>query len=116
MGTLTLAVTGATGYLGRAVVAEARAQGHSILVLVRDVHRAPDEWVQDPGIALLEGPLEQLTSATLEGVDAVLHLAAAMVGDDAVRWAPRARCWQQSLAANPHPVWYWPAQCPCMEA
>lgn len=85
MGTLTLAVTGATGYLGRAVVAEARAQGHSILVLVRDVHRAPDEWVQDPGIALLEGPLEQLTSATLEGVDAVLHLAAAMVGDDAVQ-------------------------------
>jgi len=85
LGALTLAVTGATGYLGRAVVAEARARGHSVHALLRDARQAPDAWVRDPGIALQEGSLERLTPAALKRVDAVLHLAAAMAGNDATQ-------------------------------
>lgn len=85
MGALTLAVSGATGYLGQAVVAEARARGHSVRVLLRDTTRVPGSWALDQGIVLQEGPMELLTPAALAGVDAVLHLAAAMAGDDAVQ-------------------------------
>lgn len=83
MGALKLAVTGASGYLGRAVVAEARARGHSVRALIRDAHRAPREWAQDAGIETIEGPLEGLALSAVAGVDAVLHLAAALSGDDA---------------------------------
>ena len=82
MGALTLAVSGGTGYLGQVVVAEARARGHSVRVFLRDANRAPRGWTRDPGIVLQEGPIENLTPAALAGVDAVLHLAAAMSGDD----------------------------------
>lgn len=83
MGALTLAVTGASGYLGRAVVAQARARGHLVRALLRDVRRAPAGWSHDPGVKLIEAPLERLASPAFAGVDAVLHLAAAMSGDDA---------------------------------
>lgn len=85
MGALNLAVTGATGYLGRAVVAQARARGHRVRALLRDVRQAPAGWEKDPGITLRQGPLEGLTPSDLAGVDAVLHLAAAMTGDDAAQ-------------------------------
>lgn len=83
MGALRLAVTGASGYLGREVVTEARARGHSVRALIRDARRAPVEWAQDAGIKVIEGPLERLSPATLANVDAVLHLAATLSGDDA---------------------------------
>jgi nucleoside-diphosphate-sugar epimerase len=83
VGALRLAVTGASGYLGRAVVAEARNRGHSVRALVRDARRAPGGWGQDAGIEPIEGPLERLSPSALAGVDAVLHLAAALSGDDA---------------------------------
>lgn len=83
MGALTLAVTGASGYLGRAVVDHARTCGHQVRALLRDARRAPAAWARDPGVELVEGPLERLVPGNLYGVNAVLHLAAAMSGDDA---------------------------------
>lgn len=85
MGALTLAITGSNGYLGRAVVAQARAKGHHVRALVRDARQAPGDWARDPGIVLQPGALERLTPVDLTGVDAVLHLAAAMSGDDAAQ-------------------------------
>lgn len=85
MGSLTLAVTGATGYLGQAVVARARAQGHRVRVFLRNAQQVPPVWKTDPGVELREGPLLSVAPETLVGVDAVLHLAAAMTGDDAVQ-------------------------------
>lgn len=85
MGALTLAVTGANGYLGRAVVKQARARGHRVVVLLRDRRKAPPEWADDAGIVLQEAPLKSLTPTRLHGVDALLHLAAAMAGDDAAQ-------------------------------
>jgi len=106
MGALTLAITGATGYLGQEVVAQARDHGHSLHLFVRDARQVPSGWAADSAITLHEGPLTQMTAADLAGVDAVLHLAAAMTGDDAAQetgtLAPmRAVC--AAIAASPVP-------------
>lgn len=66
---LNLLVTGAGGFLGRAVVAEARAQGHA----VRGVTRAD--------VDLVTGDL----SGLLDGIECVIHLAGALSGDCAVQ-------------------------------
>lgn len=87
MGALTLAVTGATGYLGRAVVDAARTEGHAVRVLVRDAARVPAVWADDGAITVLPRALRDVTPADLAGVDAVLHLAAALEGDDAAQEA-----------------------------
>lgn len=99
MGALTLAITGAGGYLGRAVVARARAQGHTVRALVRDAAQTPAEWAQDGGITVQAVALDGLTPADLAGVDAVLHLAAAMTGDDAAQEAGTLAPMRALLAA-----------------
>lgn len=99
MGALTLAITGAGGYLGRAVVARARAQGHAVRALLRDAAQAPADWAQDGGITVHVAPLENLTPADLAGVDAVLHLAATMTGDDAAQEAGTLAPMRALLAA-----------------
>jgi len=95
----TLAVTGATGYLGRAVVEAARAQGLVVRALVRDAARVPAGWADDAGITVQAGALERLSPADLTGVDAVLHLAAAMQGDDAAQEAGTLAPMRALLAA-----------------
>jgi nucleoside-diphosphate-sugar epimerase len=81
---MKLLVTGASGFLGQAVVSEALARGHSVRAMVRtgtDVSGLP--WY---GAAHLEYARVDLRSrkgldAALAGVDAVLHLAASLAGD-----------------------------------
>jgi uncharacterized protein (TIGR01777 family) len=74
---LTVAVSGASGLIGRALVAALRQDGHTVLRLVRRQAAAPDEISWGPG----EGRLDP---AALAGVDAVVHLSGAGVGDR--RW------------------------------
>jgi nucleoside-diphosphate-sugar epimerase len=80
---MKLLVTGAHGFLGRSVVAAALAQGHTVRALAR-----PGRAQRlDPATGLEEVAADLLTTADLRpacaGVDAVLHLAAALHGDDA---------------------------------
>ncbi len=78
---LTIVVTGAAGFIGRAVVAAARAQGHTVRALVRRAESALPEWDEGviPVVAdLLSG--SDLTDA-LSGADVVIHLAAKISGD-----------------------------------
>lgn len=74
MGALTLVITGAAGYLGRATVAEARARGHRVRAVTRTAAQG-GETVCD----LARG----VPPAALAGADAVIHCAAALTGDEA---------------------------------
>ena len=71
------AITGASGLIGSAVAESLTAQGHEVVRLVRREAAAADEAAWDP----LAGTVDL---AALEGVEAVVHLAGAGVGDR--RW------------------------------
>lgn len=77
-------ITGATGFLGTYVVAEALRQGHQVWAIVRptsNVTRLP--WHDHPSLELVRLDLRQRSGLTeaLAGVDGVIHLAAAKTGD-----------------------------------
>ena len=74
---MKVAVTGASGLIGSALVVRLRRDGHKVLRLVRRVTTAPDEVRWDPD----EGYVDL---AALDGTAAVVHLAGAGVGDH--RW------------------------------
>ncbi|MGP4110723.1 TIGR01777 family oxidoreductase [Streptomyces sp. 4N509B] len=74
-----IAVTGSSGLIGSALVRSLRADGHEVVRLVRRPPRAGDEAEWDPS-----GRRREVTVAALTGCDAVVHLAAAGVGDR--RW------------------------------
>ncbi|MBN1204428.1 MAG: TIGR01777 family oxidoreductase [Myxococcaceae bacterium] len=81
-GPLTVAVSGATGLLGSALVPFLTTGGHPVRRLVRrggDASRGDVAW--NPGKG-------EIDAAALEGVDAVVHLAGANV---AQRWTPEAK-------------------------
>lgn len=74
---MKIAVTGASGLIGTALVAELRSEGHEVLRLVRRVPDAVDEVAWDPRAGTVD-------LAGLRGIDAAVHLAGAGVGDK--RW------------------------------
>jgi nucleoside-diphosphate-sugar epimerase len=81
---LRLLVTGAGGFLGRYVVAEALRRRHDVLAMVRpatDPAKLP--WHDDPGVKLVRADLRGKTgwADEIKDVDAVIHLAAAVGGD-----------------------------------
>jgi len=74
---MKVAVTGASGLIGSALVPALRARGHEVVRLVRRAPSAPDEVRWDPAAGTVD-------LAGLQGIDAVVHLAGAGVGDK--RW------------------------------
>jgi uncharacterized protein (TIGR01777 family) len=72
-------VTGAHGLIGTALIPRLRADGHRVVRLVRGDPEGADDVRWDPGAATIDG-------AGLEGVDAVVHLAGAGIGDK--KWTP----------------------------
>ncbi|MCW2724251.1 MAG: hypothetical protein JWN35_1172 [Frankiales bacterium] len=74
---MKIAVTGASGLIGSALLPALRADGHDVVRFVRGEADAPDARSWDPSARRLDP--EQLAD-----VDAVVHLAGAGVGDK--RW------------------------------
>ncbi|MFC9547968.1 TIGR01777 family oxidoreductase [Streptomyces sp. NPDC014603] len=74
-----IAVAGASGLIGGALVGSLTADGHRVVRLVRGTPRGPDQVRWDP-----EGG--SVDAAGLAGCDAVVNLAGAGVGDR--RWTP----------------------------
>jgi uncharacterized protein (TIGR01777 family) len=72
-----IAVTGSSGLIGSALVGYLKSEGHTVQRLIRRKPIAPDEVQWDPAAGTID-------LAPLEGVDAVIHLAGAGVGDK--RW------------------------------
>lgn len=77
-----VAVTGSSGLIGAALVAQLQSDGYKVLKLVRRPPRAADEISWDPNKG-------EIDLKSLEGVDAVFHLAGAGVGDK--RWTAAYR-------------------------
>ncbi len=74
----TVAVTGASGLIGTALVSQLRADGYEVKKLVRRATRSNDEVSWNP-------TLGEIDLASLAGTDAIVHLAGAGVGDK--RWS-----------------------------
>ncbi|MEV6960438.1 TIGR01777 family oxidoreductase [Streptomyces sp. NPDC051207] len=72
-----IAVAGASGLVGSALVRSLTADGHEVVRLVRRAPRAADEVRWDPG-------RRSVDAAGLAGCDAVVNLAGAGIGDR--RW------------------------------
>lgn len=75
-----IAVTGASGLIGSALVGYLKSEGHTVQRLVRRATVAPDEIRWDPKTGFVD-------IDALRGVDAVIHLAGVGVGDK--RWTKR---------------------------
>src|SRR5206468_9821755 len=67
-------VAGSSGLIGTALVADLRHAGHEVLRLVRRTPAAPDERGWDP-------PAGRIDDGTFDGVDAVVNLGGAGIGD-----------------------------------
>ena len=75
-----IAVTGASGLIGSALVGYLKSQGHTVQRLVRRPAVSAEEITWDP----IAGTVDM---EALAGVDAVIHLAGAGVGDK--RWTKK---------------------------
>ena len=78
---MRLVVTGSSGLMGGALVAEARRRGHDVMPLVRRPPR-PGEAQWDPVSGWID-------ARALDGADAVVNLAGAGIGDR--RWSAARR-------------------------
>lgn len=80
---MNIAVTGASGLVGSALVPFLTSEGHRVLRLVRSLlHAQPEEVQWDPDRGIRE-------PALLEGLDAVVHLAGANIAER--RWTPEQK-------------------------
>ena len=84
-GARPILVTGATGFIGRRLVALLRDHGRSVRTFVLPNEPIPDEW--DSSVCIEYGDISdrQAVENAVEGVAAVVHLAA-VVGD----WGPES--------------------------
>ncbi len=83
---MDVAITGSSGLIGTALGASLRADGHTVVPVLRRppaAGGATDRWVAwDPAAGTID-------AAGLEGIDAVVHLAGAGIGDH--RWSDAHR-------------------------
>jgi uncharacterized protein (TIGR01777 family) len=78
---MQIAVTGASGLIGSALVPSLREAGHDVRTLVRREPSAPSEIGWDPAAGTID-------AAALAGVEAVVHLAGETIEQ---RWTRRAK-------------------------
>ena len=74
---MLVAITGSSGLIGSSLVGALRGAGHTAIRLVRHGNPGTDEIAWDPEAGTID-------AAGLEGVDAVVNLAGAGIGDE--RW------------------------------
>ena len=93
---LRIAVSGASGFVGSALVSFLECAGHQVLRMVRRPTKVEKEIYWDPE----KGDIEK---AKLEGLDAVIHLAGENIA--AGRWSEGASGACSQVAAMRRPFW-----------
>ncbi len=88
---MLIVISGASGFVGRAVTAQLRENGHDVRRLVRRAATLPNEISWDPARRALD-------PAALEGADVVINLAGENIG--AGRWTVRRRAAIRSSRIN----------------
>jgi hypothetical protein len=83
---MKILLTGATGLIGKALVAELRTRGHELTVLSRDPQKAQAQLAV-PAVAW-NATQEPAPVDAIDGVDAVAHLAGAPI---AQRWSEQVK-------------------------
>lgn len=97
-------ITGATGFLGRYVVAEAVRRGHEVTALVRPSRELADDYFP-ADVAIARGDVRNASCLPdalqndCKKIDAVIHLAACVVGDDDTQFASTVVGTENLLAA-----------------
>jgi 2-alkyl-3-oxoalkanoate reductase len=78
---MKLLITGASGFIGRYVVAAALRKGYDVRAVVRSMEQPPP-WPNHPQLEVAQLDLRDAAHlpAVLEGIDTVVHLAAVMSG------------------------------------
>ena len=89
---MKVAITGASGLIGGALVPFLTAGGHEVLRLVRRAPRAKDEARWDPEAG-------EVDAAALDGVDAVVHLAGVNIAGR--RWTEARKALLRSSRVGP---------------
>lgn len=87
---MKLLITGASGFLGRHVVAAALQRGHTVRAMIRPASDATRlSWHEDANVQIVRADLRQRRGLVdaVRGCDGVVHLAAAMGGDFYARFA-----------------------------
>ena len=79
---MDICLTGSHGLIGTALIPRLRADGHRVLRLVRGDPEGADDVRWDPDAGTID-------AAGLEGIDAVVHLAGAGIGDK--KWTPQRK-------------------------
>lgn len=85
---MRVVVTGATGFVGRALVTELNARNHRVVVLSRDPMRARGLLPLIVDCHSFDPDRETAPAAALEGADAIIHLAGEPV---AGRWTTQKK-------------------------
>jgi 2-alkyl-3-oxoalkanoate reductase len=93
-------VTGANGFLGRRVVAALLAQGHTVRALVRPATTAEDIGWPD-SVEIVRGDLRSARelAPAFDGVEVLVHLAAAVTGGDDAMFASTVSGTERLLTA-----------------
>lgn len=93
-------LTGANGFLGRHVVDALRARGHSVKAMVRPAARLEElGWPESVEVVRADLRASQDLGTAFEGVDALLHAAAAVSGGDDAQFASTVVGTERLLAA-----------------
>ena len=97
---MKLLITGASGFLGQYVVAEALRQGHQVKALMRSPIKL--SWSDHPAVEIVQADLVQSSDRladAVRGVDAVVHLAAVLRGNYATQYAGTVTATENLLKA-----------------
>ena len=87
-------VTGATGYIGKRLIPLLINNGHTVVCIVRDIHRADREYLEDPKIHFVEGDFLKPDSlkSIPNDIDAAYYLIHSMSNSSKNFEALEAQC------------------------